>query len=56
LPLHSTKPASAISICRNSARRPKAAARSGDTDALWRIYDKHIKKAEAQEALGELIR
>ena len=33
----------------------RAAARSGDTDALWRIYDKHIKKAEAQEELGELI-
>jgi uncharacterized protein (DUF488 family) len=33
----------------------RAAARSGDTDALWRIYDKHIKKAEAQEALGELL-
>lgn len=32
----------------------RAAARSGDTDALWRIYDKHIKKDEAQEALGEL--
>jgi uncharacterized protein (DUF488 family) len=33
----------------------RAAARSGDIDALWRIYDKHIKKAEAQEALGELL-
>ena len=22
----------------------RAAARSGDTDGLWRIYDKHIKK------------
>ena len=33
----------------------RAAARSGDTDALWRIYDKHIKKAEVQDALGELI-
>ena len=32
----------------------RAAARSGDTDTLWRIYDKHIKSAAAQEALGEL--
>jgi uncharacterized protein (DUF488 family) len=33
----------------------RAAARSGDTDALWRIYDKHIKTSEAQAALDELI-
>ena len=33
----------------------RAAARSGDTDGLWSIYDKHIKKAEPQEALGALI-
>lgn len=33
----------------------RAAARSGDVDTLWRIYDKHIKKPEAQDALGELI-
>jgi uncharacterized protein (DUF488 family) len=33
----------------------RAAARSGDTATLWRIYDKHIKKAEPQEALDELI-
>ena len=33
----------------------RAAARTGDTDALWRIYDKHIKKPEAQEELGELV-
>lgn len=33
----------------------RAAARSGDTNALWRIYDKHIKKAEAQNELGELL-
>lgn len=33
----------------------RAAARSGDTDALWRIYDKHIKTKDAQDALGELI-
>jgi len=33
----------------------RAAARSGDLDALWRIYDKHIKKSEPQEALDELI-
>ncbi len=32
----------------------RAAARSGDYESLWRIYDKHIKKAEPQEALGEL--
>lgn len=33
----------------------RAAARNGDTDALWRIYDKHIKTAEAQAELDELI-
>jgi uncharacterized protein (DUF488 family) len=33
----------------------RAAARSGDTDLLWRIYEKHIKKAEPQEELGELV-
>ena len=33
----------------------RAAARSGDTDALWRIYDKHIQKPDAQQELGELI-
>src|SRR5262245_13242315 len=33
----------------------RAAARSGDTDALWRIYDKHIKGADAQNELGELM-
>src|SRR5512135_657385 len=29
----------------------RAAARSGDTDALWRIYDKHIRTSEAQASL-----
>ncbi|HEY5305912.1 MAG TPA: DUF488 domain-containing protein [Pseudolabrys sp.] len=33
----------------------RAAAKSGDLDTLWRVYDKHIKKPEAQEALGELL-
>jgi len=33
----------------------RAAARSGDTDRLWRIYDEHMKTAEAQAALDELI-
>jgi uncharacterized protein (DUF488 family) len=33
----------------------RTAARSGDVDALWRIYDKHIKSKDAQDALGELI-
>ena len=33
----------------------RQAARSGDLDMLWRIYDKHIKTPEAQGALGELI-
>jgi uncharacterized protein (DUF488 family) len=31
------------------------AARSGDFDTLWRIYDKHIKTPDAQNALDELI-
>jgi uncharacterized protein (DUF488 family) len=33
----------------------RAAARSGDIDALWRIYDKHIKTKLAQDELGELV-
>ena len=33
----------------------RAAARSGDTDGLWKIYDKHIKQAEPQEELAELV-
>jgi uncharacterized protein (DUF488 family) len=33
----------------------RAAARSGDTDTLWRIYDKHIKGADAQRELRELV-
>ncbi len=33
----------------------RAAARSGDIDALWRIYDKYIKSKDAQNALDELI-
>ena len=33
----------------------RTAARSGDIDALWRIYDKHIKTKDAQDALDELI-
>ena len=33
----------------------RAAVRSGDTDSLWRIYEKHIKKAEPQGELGELV-
>jgi uncharacterized protein (DUF488 family) len=33
----------------------RTAARGGDIDALWRIYDKHIKSKDAQDALGELI-
>ena len=33
----------------------RTAARSGDIDALWRIYDKHMKSKDAQEALDELI-
>jgi uncharacterized protein (DUF488 family) len=33
----------------------RAAARNGDTDTLWRIYDKHIKSVDAQSELRELI-
>lgn len=33
----------------------RAAARGGDTDALWHIYDKHIKGAGPQSELRELI-
>jgi len=33
----------------------RAAARAGDTDRLWSIYDKHIRTRQAQEALDELL-
>lgn len=33
----------------------RAAARSGDTDTLWRIYEKHLRSADAQSELHELI-
>jgi uncharacterized protein (DUF488 family) len=33
----------------------RAAARAGDYDTLWRIYDKHIKSRDAQAALDELL-
>lgn len=33
----------------------RQAARAGDTDTLWRIYDKHIEKPEPQQALDELV-
>jgi uncharacterized protein (DUF488 family) len=33
----------------------RAAARSGDFDTLWRVYDKHLKTAEARGALDQLL-
>jgi uncharacterized protein (DUF488 family) len=33
----------------------RAAARSGNLEKLWRIYDKHIKTPDAKAALDELI-
>jgi uncharacterized protein (DUF488 family) len=33
----------------------RTAARAGDYDTLWRIYDKHIKTPEAKAALDELV-
>jgi uncharacterized protein (DUF488 family) len=33
----------------------RAAARTGDYDTLWRIYDKHIRQAEPQEELAQLV-
>lgn len=32
----------------------RAAARRGDIDKLWRIYDRHLKTPEAQDAMEEL--
>lgn len=32
----------------------RLAARSGDFQALWRIFEKHLKTPEAKEALDEL--
>lgn len=33
----------------------RQAARAGDYDALWRIFDKHIRTAPAQAELGALV-
>ena len=33
----------------------RQAARAGDLDRLWRIYDKHSKTPDAKEALDELL-
>ena len=33
----------------------RQAARAGDLDTLWKIYNQHIKTPAAQNALGELI-
>jgi len=33
----------------------RQAARAGDYDRLWKIYDKHMQQAESQQALGELL-
>jgi uncharacterized protein (DUF488 family) len=33
----------------------RQAARSGDLDTLWRIYDRHIRTPAAREALDELM-
>jgi len=33
----------------------RAAARAGDYGRLWKIYERHIGKAEPQEALDELV-
>jgi len=33
----------------------RQAARAGDRDTLWRIYDKHIKKPEPQAELADLV-
>src|SRR5260221_9306840 len=33
----------------------REAARAGDYEKLWRIYNKHIQTPAAQEALGELM-
>ena len=33
----------------------REAARAGNLDKLWRIYEKHIAKKEPQQELGELV-
>ena len=33
----------------------RQAARAGDVEKLWRIYEKHIEKAEPQRELEELV-
>jgi uncharacterized protein (DUF488 family) len=33
----------------------RAAARAGDLKTLWKIYERHLKTAEAKEAMVELL-
>lgn len=33
----------------------RQAARSGDVETLWRVYEQHLQKPEAVEALNELL-
>src|SRR5918995_1300162 len=33
----------------------RQAARSGDVETLWRVYEQHLQKPEAVEALDELL-
>lgn len=33
----------------------RTAARAGDLKTLWKIYEKHLKTAEAKEAMAELL-
>ncbi|HZP77565.1 MAG TPA: DUF488 domain-containing protein [Pseudolabrys sp.] len=33
----------------------RQAARAGDVETLWRVYDKHMRTPEAQAALDELV-
>ncbi len=33
----------------------RAAARSGDMKTLWKIYERHLKTAEAKDAMAELL-
>lgn len=33
----------------------RQAARAGDANTLWRIYEQHLKKPEAVEAMDELL-
>ena len=42
-------------LVRGTPAEGRQAARSGDVETLWRVYEAHLRKPEAVEAMDELI-